>query len=136
MGVLDHLTYLLRNLYEGQEETVRTGYGKLTGSKLGKENDKYVYCHLAYLTYMQSASCEMLDWMTHKLELRLLGGRDINNLRYANNPTLMAEIEKELKSLLMNVKEDREKAGLKLNIEKTKIIASSPISSVQLLSCF
>ena len=72
MGVLDHLTYLLRNLYEGQEETVRTGYGKLTGSKLGKENDKYVYCHLAYLTYMQSASCEMLGWMNHKLKLRLL----------------------------------------------------------------
>ena len=101
-----------------------------------KEYVKTVYCRPAYLTYMQSASCEMLDWMTHKLELRLLGGRDINNLRYANNPTLMAEIEKELKSLLMNVKEDREKAGLKLNIEKTKIIASSPISSVQLLSCF
>ena len=107
-----------------------------TGSKLRKEYVKTVYCRPAYLTYMQSASCEMLDWMTHKLELRLLGGRDINNLRYANNPTLMAEIEKELKSLLMNVKEDREKAGLKLNIEKTKIIASSPISSVQLLSCF
>ena len=70
--------------------------------------------------------------MKQKLELRLLGGRDINNLRYANNPTLMAEIEKELKSLLMNVKEESEKVGLKLNIHKTNSMASGPITSWQI----
>ena len=91
-----------------------------TGSKLGKENVKAVYCHPAYLTSMQSTSWEMLDWMKYKLESRL-PGRNINNLRYADDTTLMAESEEELKSLLMNVKEESEKFGLKLNIQKTKI---------------
>ena len=86
-----------------------------TGSKSGKEYIKAVYCHPAYLTYMQSKSCEMLGWMKHKLESRLLGydmwkkkiaGKNINNLRYADNTTLMAESEEELKSLLMKVKEE------------------------------
>ena len=63
---------MLRNLYAGQETVVRTGYEKQTGSKLGKENVKAVYCHLAYLTYMQSISCEVPGWMKHKLESRLL----------------------------------------------------------------
>ena len=72
-----------------------------TGSKLGKEYVKAVYCHPAYLTSMQSTSCEMLGWMKHKLESRLAG--DIDNLRYADDSTLMAESE-ELKSLLMKVK--------------------------------
>ena len=71
MGIPDHLTCLPRNLYEGQEATVRTGHE--IGSKLGKEYHKAIYCHPAYLTYMQSTSCEMPCWMTHKLELRLLG---------------------------------------------------------------
>ena len=71
MGIPDHLTCLLRNLYTGQETTVRTGHETRTGSKLGKEYDKAVYCHPAYLTYMQSTSYEMLDWMNHKLESRL-----------------------------------------------------------------
>jgi len=128
MGIPDYLTYLLRNLCAGEEATVDQGMKQQTGSKLGKEYVKTAYCRSAYLTYMQSTSCEMLDWMTHKLELRLPGGRNINNLRYANNPTLMAESEEELKSLLMKVKEDREKAGLKLSIQKTKIMASGPIS--------
>ena len=75
---------------------------------------------------MQSTSCEMLGCMKHKLESRLLG-RNSNNLRYADDPILMAESEKELKSLLM--KEESEKAGLKLNIQKTKIMASGPITS-------
>ena len=69
MGILDHLACLLRNLYAGQEATVRSGHG--TGSKLGKEYVKAVYCHPAYLTSVQSTSCEMLSWMTHKLESRL-----------------------------------------------------------------
>ena len=85
-----------------------------TGSKLGKEYVKAAYCHPAYLTYMQSTSWEMLDWKKHKLESRLW--RNINNLRYSDDTTLMAESEEELRSLLMKVKEESEKVGLKLNI--------------------
>ena len=77
---------------------------------------------------MQSTSCEMLGWKKHKLESRLLG-ENINNLGYADDTTLMAESEEQLKSLLMKVKEESEKVGLKLNIQKTKIIASGPITS-------
>ena len=73
----------------------------------------------------------MLGWMKHKLESRLLGG-NINNLRYAYDTTLMAESEEELKSLLMNMREESKKVGLKLNIQKTKIMASSPITSWQI----
>ena len=73
----------------------------------------------------------MLDWMKHKLESKM-AGRNINNLRYADDTTLMAESEEELKSLLMKVKKESEKVGLKLNIQKTKIMASSPITSWQL----
>ena len=72
MGIRDYQTCLLRNLYAGQEATVRTGHRTKTGSKLGKEYVKTVYCHPAYLTYMQSTSWEMLGWMKHKLESRLL----------------------------------------------------------------
>jgi len=90
-----------------------------TGSKSGKEYVKAVYCHPAYLTYMQSASCKMLGWMKHKLK---------SNLRYADDTTLMAESEEALKSLLMKVKEESEKVGLKLNFQKTKIMASGPIT--------
>ena len=87
-----------------------------TGSKLGKEYIKAVYYHTAYLTHVQSTSCEMLGWMKHKLESRLLG-ENINNLRYANDTILMAESEEKLKSLLMKVKEEEsEKVVLKLNI--------------------
>ena len=100
-----------------------------TGSKLGKEYVKSIYYHPAYLTYMQSKSWEMLDSMKHKLESRLL---NINNLRYTDDTTLMAENEEELKSLLRKVKEESKKAGLKLNIQKTKTVASSPITSWQI----
>ena len=79
-----------------------------TGSKSGKEYIKAVYCHPSYLTYMQSTSWEILSSMKHKLESRLLGG-NINNLRYADDTTLMAKSEKELKSLLKRVKEESEK---------------------------
>ena len=79
---------------------------------------------------MQSTSCEMLVWMKHKLES--FAGRDNNNLTYAGDTILMAESEEELKSLLMKVKEESEKVGLKLNIQKTKIMASSPITSWQI----
>ena len=104
-------------------------------NKLGKEYVKAVYCHPACLTYRQSTSCEMSGWMKHKLESRLPEisiGRNINNLRYADGTTLMAESKEELKSLLMKVKEESEKAGLKLNIQKTKIMASGPITSCQI----
>ena len=87
---------------------------QLTGSKLGKEYVKAVYCHLAYLTSMQSTSCEMPGWMNHKVEANCR--ENINNLRYAVDTTLMAEIEEELKNLLMKVKEESKKAGLKLSI--------------------
>ena len=103
---------------------------KQTGSESGKEYVKAVYCHPAYLTYMQSTSWEMLDWMKHKLESRFLGEISITSDN-ADDTTLMAE-SKELKSLLMKVKEDSEKVGLKLNIQKTKIMASGPIASWQI----
>ena len=96
-----------------------------TGSKLGKEYVKAIYCHPAYLTYMQSISCKMPGWMKHKLGSRLLGEISITS-DYQMTLTLMAESKEELKSLLMKVKEESEKADLKLNIQKTKIMASNP----------
>ena len=98
------------------------------GSKLEKEYVKAVYCHHAYLTYMQSTSCEMLGWMNLKLESRLLG----QHLRYVDETTLIVEHEEELKSLLMSVKEKTEKAGLKHDIQKTKSMAFSPTTSWQI----
>ena len=92
-----------------------------TGSKLGKKY-KTVYCHPAYSTYIQNTLCKMMGWMKHKLQSRLWG--EINNLRYTDDFTLMAESKKELKSLLIKVKEESEKAGLKLNIQKTHGIRS------------
>ena len=96
-----------------------------TGSKLGMEYVKAVYCHPAYLTYMHKTLCKMLGWMKHKLESSLLGEISITS----DDITLMTESEEELKSLLMKVKEESEKVGLKLNIQKTKIMTSSPITS-------
>ena len=95
-----------------------------TGSKSGEEHVKAVYCHPAYLTSMQSTSCEMPGWMKHKLESRLPG-----ELSIADDTTLMAESEEEIKSLLMKVKEENLKVGLRLNIQKTEIMASGPITS-------
>ena len=97
-----------------------------TGSKLRNELIKAIYCHSAYLTYRQS-TCRMLGWMTHNLKARLLG--EISTTSDADDTTLMAESEEKLKSLLMKVKEESENAGLKLNIQKIKIMASSPITS-------
>ena len=91
-----------------------------TGSKLGKEYIRAVYCYPAYLTYMQSTSCKMLGWMKHKLESRLQGEISITS------DMQMTESEEELKSLSMKVKEESKKTGLKLNIQKPKIMASSP----------
>ena len=104
---------------------------KQTGSKLGKECFKAVYCHSAYLTYMHSTSYEMLGWMKHKLESRLWGEISITSDMQITT-TLIAESKEELKSLLMKVKEKSEKIGLKLSIQKTKIMASGPITSWQI----
>ena len=116
MGIPDCLAYLLRNLYAGQEATVRLDMEQQTGSKLQKKYIKAVYCHLAYLTYMQSTSCEMPGWMNHKLESILLG--EISITSYGDNTTLMAESKEEIKSILMRVKEESEKTGLKLSIKR------------------
>ena len=99
--------------------------------KLGKEYVKAVYCHSGYLTYMQNTSYEMLGWVTHKLESRLLGEMS-TTLDIQMITTLKAGSEEELKSLLMRVKEESEKAYLKLKIQKTKITASGPITSWQI----
>ena len=123
-GKLDHLTCLLRNLYAGQEETEQD-MEQWTGSILGKEYIKAVYCHLVYLTYMK-----YITWNAGLDESQVgirVAGRNINNLRYADDTTLMAESEDELNRLLMKVKKESEKAGLNLNIQKTKIMASRPI---------
>ena len=125
----DHLTCLLRNLYAGQEATVRTGHGTTDWFQIGKGVRQDVYCHPAYLTSMQSTSCEILGWMKHKLESRLPGEISITSDN-TDDTVLMAESEEELKSLL-KVKEESEKVVLKLNIQKTKIMASGPIISWQ-----
>ena len=98
-----------------------------TRSESGKEYVKAVYYHPVYLNYMQSTSCKMPGWMEHKLESR--NRRNIHNPRHADDITLRAEIEEELKSLLMKVKKNNKKAGWKLNIQQTKIMASGPITS-------
>ena len=102
-----------------------------TGSKLGKEYIKVVYCDPVYSNYMQSTSCKMPGWMKQQAGIKTTR-RNINNLRYPDDTTLMAESEGELKSFLMKVKEESEKAGLKLNIQKTKIMASGLITSWQI----
>ena len=123
MGIPDHLTCLLRNLYIGQEAT-EVDMEQWTGSKLGKEYIKAVCCHPFNL------NAEYIMWNSGLDEAQAgikFAGRNINNLRNADDITLMAESEEELKSLLIKVKEESGKAGLKLNIQKTKIMASGPI---------
>ena len=99
-----------------------------TGSKLGKDYVKAVYCPPAYLTSMQSTSCENARLDEAQAGIKI-AGRNINNFRYADDTTFMAQSEEELKSLLMKVKEESENVGLKLNIQKMKIMASGPINS-------
>ena len=100
-----------------------------TGSKSGEEYIKAAYCHPAYLTYMQSTSCEMPGWMKHKLESRLPGEISVTSEMQMTRPLWQKE---ELKRILMKVKEESEKVGLNLNIQKTKIMASSPVTSWQI----
>ena len=130
MGIPDHLTCLLRNLYAGQEATVRTGHETMDWFLIGKGVHQGCILSPAYLTYMQSTPCEMLNWMKHKLQWRLLG--KISITWYADDTTLMAKSREKLKSLLMKVKEESEKVGLILNTQKTKIMASGPITSWQI----
>ena len=108
-----------------KEQQLELDMEEQTGSILGKEYIKAAYCHPAYLTYMQSTSCKMPGWMKHKLESRLLEEISITSDMQMTQP-LMADGKEELKNLLMKVKEESEKAGLKLNIQKTKIRASDP----------
>ena len=115
MRIPDHLTCLLRSLYAVQE-TTGPNMGKFTGSYLGEEYHKAVYCYSTYLTFMQSTSCEMRGWMNKNMGSKLLGEIS-NNLRFADNTTLMAESKEELNSLFMKVKEESIKADSKLNIQ-------------------
>ena len=130
IGMSDHLTCLLRNLYAGQEATVRTGHGTTDWFQIGKAVCQgYILSpclfnlHAEYI--MKNAG---LDEAQAGIKI---ARRNINNLRHADDTTLMAESE-ELKNLLMKVKEESEKVGLKLNIQKTKVMASSPITSWQI----
>ena len=131
MGILDHLTYLLRNLYVGQEATVRTGHGTTDWFQIGKGVCQG--CILSpclfnlYAQYIRRIAG--LDETQAGIKIPR---RNISNLRYADDTNLMTESE-ELKSLLMKVKEESEKVGLKLNIQKTKIMASGPITSWQIV---
>ena len=119
MGIPDHLTCLLRNLYAGQETTVRTGHGTTDSFQIGKGVCQgYILSPCLFNLY---AEYIMRNSGLEEAQAGIkIAGRNLNNLRYADDTTLMAESEEELKSLLMKVKEESEKVGLKLNIEKTK----------------
>ena len=131
MGIPDHLTCLLRNLYVGQAATVRNRNGTAGLFQIGKGvHQGYILSPCLFNLYaeyiVRNAGLEETQTGIK------IAGRNINNLRYADNTTLMAESEEELKSLLMKVKEESEKVGLKLNIQKTKIMTSGPITSWQI----
>ena len=131
MGIPDHLTCLLRNLYAGQEATVRTGHGTTDWFQIGKGVCQG--CILSPCLFNLHAEYIMRNAGLDEAQTGIqIAGRNINNLRYADGTTLMAESEEELKSLLMTVTEENEKVGLKLNIQKTKIMASSPITPWQI----
>ena len=128
MGIPDHLTCLLRNLYADQEATVRTGHGTTDWFQIGKGvHQVYILSPCLFNLYaeyiMRSTGLEEAQAGIK------MARRSINNLRYANYTTFMIESKEKLKSLSMKVKEESEKVGLKLNIQKTKIMASGPITS-------
>ena len=131
MGILDQLTCLLRSLYAGQEATVRTGHGTTDWFQIGKGVCQG--CLLSPCLFYLYAEYIMRSTGLEEAQAGIkIAGRNINNLKYADDTTLMVESDEELKSLLMKVKEESEKVGLKLNIQKTKIMASSPIMSWQI----
>ena len=135
MGIPDHLTCLLRNVYAGQEATdwleQQTGHGTTDWFQIG--NRVRQGCILSPCSFNLYAEYIMRNVKLDEAQAEIkISGRNINNLRYADDTSLMAESEEELKSLLMKVKEESEKVGLKLNIHKTKVMASSPITSGQI----
>ena len=131
MGISVHLTCLLRNLYAGQEATVRTGHGTTDCFQIGKGVRQG--CILSPCLFNLYAEYIIRNAGLDEAQAGIkLSGRNINNLRYADDTTLMAETEEELKSLLMKVKEESEKVGLKVSIQKTKIMASGHITSWQI----
>ena len=128
MGIPDHLTCHLRNLYADQEATVRNGRGTTDWLQIGK--GVHQGCILSPCLFNFYAEYIMGNAGLDEAQAGIkIAGRNINNLRYADDTTLMAESEEELKSLLMKVKEESERVGLKFNIQETKIIASDPINS-------
>ena len=130
MGIPDHLTCLLRNLYAVKEATVRTGHGTTDWFQIGK--GVHQGCILSPCLFILCAEYIRRNADLNEAQAGIkIAGRNINNLRYADDTTLMAETEEELKSLSMEVKEESEKVDLNLNIQKTKIMASSPIASWQ-----
>ena len=127
MGITDHPTFLLRNLYAGQEATVRTGHGTTDWFQIGK--GVHQGCILSPCLFNLDAKYIMRNAGLDETQAGIkIAGRNINNLRYADDTTLMAQ-SKELKSLLIKVKEESGQVGLKPNIQKTKIMASGPITS-------
>ena len=130
MGIPDHMTYFLRNLYAGQEATVRSGHGTTDWFQVGKVRQG---CILSLRLFNFYAEYIMRNTGLEETQTGIkIARRNISKLRYADDTTLMAESEEELKGPLMKVKEESEKVGLKLNIQKTKIMASSPITSWQI----
>ena len=128
MGIPDHLICLLRNLYTGEEATVRTGHGTTDWFQIGKGVRQG--CILSSCLFNFYAEYIMRNPGLEEAQAGIkIARRNINNLRYADDRTLVAESEEELKSLLMKVKVESEKVGLQLNIQKTKIMASGPITS-------
>ena len=128
MGIPDHLTCPLRNLYAGQEATVRTGHGTTEWFQIGKGvHQGCIWSPWLFNLYVEYIMRN--DRLDEAQAGMKIAGRNINNLRYADDTTLMAESEEELKSLLMKVKEESEKVDLKLNIKKTKSMASSSMIS-------
>ena len=131
MGIPDHLTCLLRNLYAGQEATVRTGHGTTDSFQIAKGVRQG--CILLPCLFNFCAEYVMRNTGLDEAQAGIkIAGRNNNNLRYADDTTLMEESEEELKSLLMKVKEESEKVDLKLSVQKTKIMASGPITSWQI----
>ena len=130
-GKADHLTCLLKNLYAGQEATARTGHGTTDWFQIGK--GVHQDCILSPCLFNLNVEYIMRNAGLEEAQAGIMiARRNFNNLRYADDTTFMAESEEELKSLLMTVKEESEKVALKLNIQKTKIMASSPITSWQI----
>ena len=130
MGIPDHLICLLRNLYASQEATVRTGHGTTDWFQIGKGVRQG--CILSPCLFNLHAEYLMRNNGLEEAQAGIkTAGRNVNNLRYADDTTLMAESEEEVQNLLIKVKGESEKAGLKLNIQKMKIMASSPITSWQ-----